>query len=175
MRGVSVLLSVVAVVLAGWVLIGRPVVGTVAQEGTPAAEERLPLGAAAAFLAGGPIAELPQRPGYLVMVRLTLEPGAVLPPNPNDPTFALVYVESGTLTIRSEAAVGVARATPGAEFPAEEELAAGTELTLGPGDSFVAPPNVHGELRNDGTAPAVLLMALAVPAEAGAPAGTPTP
>jgi hypothetical protein len=46
--------------------------------------------------------------------------------------------------------------------------------TLGPGDCFVGPPNVEGELRNDGTAPAVLLAALAVPQEAGAPpAATP--
>ena len=175
MRRLSILVLVIAAVLAGWVALGRPAVGTVAQEGTPAAEEMLPPGVAAAFLAGGPIAELPQRPGYLVLVRLTVEPGAVLPADPNDPTFALIYVESGTLTVRAEAALPIARATPGAEFPVEEELAAGTELTLGPGDSFVVPPNVHGELRNDGAAPAVLLMGLAVPAEAGAPAGTPMP
>ncbi len=174
MRRLSILASVVAAVLAGWVLVGRPVVETVAQEGTPAAEEMLPPGVAAAFLAGGPIAELPQRPGYLVLVRLTLEPGAVLPGEPDDPTFALIYVESGTVTVRGEAALAVARATPGADFPAEEELAAGTEFTLGSGDSFVAPPNVAGEVRNDGSAPAVLLAGLAVPAEEGAPAGTPT-
>ena len=172
MRRVSAFVSIVALVLLGGVALGvRP---GAAQEATPTGDEMAP-GVAAAFLAGGPTAELPQRPGFLVLVRLTLEPGAVESADPDDPTFALIYVESGTVTLRAEAALPVARATPGGEFPAEEELAAGTELILGPGDSFAGPPNVAGELRNDGDTPAVLLAALAVPAEMGAPEGTPAP
>ena len=45
-----------------------------------------------------------------------------------------------------------------------EEVAAGTEFTLGPGESFVWPANVAGELRNDGPEPAVNLVAFLAPA-----------
>ena len=57
-------------------------------------------------------------------------------------------------------------------------MPAGTEFTLGAGESFVWPPFVAGELRNDGPEPALTLLAYLAPAEAEATtpaAGTPAP
>jgi quercetin dioxygenase-like cupin family protein len=57
-------------------------------------------------------------------------------------------------------------------------VAAGTEFIVGPGESFIWPPNVAGELRNDGPEPAVQLLAFLFPTEeeAATPmAGTPAP
>ena len=81
-------------------------------------------------------------------------------------------MESGEVTVRLEGAVTVTRAT------GPEEVAAGTAFTLGPGESFVWPANVHGEVRNDGQEPAVTLVTYLAPAEGEAAtpmAGTPTP
>jgi hypothetical protein len=73
----------------------------------------------------------------------------------DDASVGLNLVESGELTLRLEAAVTVTRTT------GPEEVAAGTEFTLGPGESFIWPPNVAGELRNDGPEPAVQLLPVA--------------
>jgi len=129
-----------------------------AQEGTPAAgsaaEDELPPGVTSEFIGGGPVTELPPTPGFMVLVRLTIEPGAVLPADPNDPSGAFVVVEAGTLTLRLQE-------------PA-------TESTLGPGEAFYGAPFVEGELSNEGQEPVVLLLAIIGPEE-GEPAATPAP
>jgi len=185
MRRVSVLLSVVGAVLIGLVVIGWSGPVTRAQEGTPAAEEGFaPEGVSFEPLAFGTAAELPATPVDLVLIRFGIEPGAGFPIEADDPTVALAYVQSGVLTVRVEAPMQVIRAatiaafaTPGAveedALPAAEEIAAGTEFTLAAGDSTVFPPNVAGEIRNDGQERAEALVTLIAP-----PAGdgaTPAP
>ena len=105
-----------------------------------------------------------------MLARFTLEPGAGIPFEAEGLTVALAYVESGALTARVEAPIRVTRgAAPQAAEgpPPQEEIAAGTEFTLEAGDSAVFPPNVPGEIRNDGQEPVVGLVALVAPPEGG--------
>lgn len=153
MRRFSVPFAVMVIVLLG-LLAPRSLPLATAQEGTPAAEDELPPGVTSEFIAGASAAELPPTPAFMVLVRLTLEPGAVLPADPNDPSGAFVVVEAGTITVRLE-------------DPA-------TEATLGPGESFYGPPFVAGEVSNQGQEPAVLLLAIIGPEEDES-AATPAP
>ncbi len=179
MRRVMVLVSLLAVVLLGGFAVGRLSVATAAQEGTPPADEfEIPEGVAFEPLAFGTAEELPAAPADLVLIRYTIDPEAGFPIEEDDPGVALVYVESGALTIQIEAPIQVTRAatieafaTPEAveegALPGPEEVAAGTEVTLEAGDSVVIPPNVGGEIRNDGTEPVEGLVALVAPPEEG--------
>ncbi|MGH2618829.1 MAG: hypothetical protein ACRDJC_26675, partial [Thermomicrobiales bacterium] len=114
---------------------------------------------------------LPSPPASMALVRFTFAPGSRFVFDPNDPAVALVYVESGALTLHVGAPLSVTRAammaTP--ETAPFEAVAAGTEITLGPGDSAVFPPFAAGELRNDGTGLAVALVANIVPEAVGTP------
>ena len=106
------------------------------------------------------------------VLRITSAPGAVFSGGEDDPSIGLLLMESGELSVRIETAVTVTRAT------GPEEVAAGTEFTLGPGESFVWPANVHGEARNDGAEPTVNLVIYLAPTEgeeATPMAGTPAP
>ena len=180
MRRVSVLVTVVAIALAGWLAVARGPLNVGAQAGTPAPGGPPP-GLTFETLAFGMAATVPPAPAILVMDRITLAPGASLPGAANDPNLSLFYVEQGTLTARADAPVSVIRgaalttalATPGT-MPAPEEVAAGTAVTLAAGDSAVFPPFVGVEFRNDGTEPVVLLTTTIGPA-GGPAAGTPTP
>ena len=186
MRGFFVPISIVSLVV-GLALGGAAPLA--AQDATPAAEEFAPEGVAFEPLGFGTAEELPSAPADLVLIRFTIDPDAGFPIEADDPSVALAYVESGALTARVEAPIRVTRAatiaafaTPGAveegSLPEPEEVAAGTEFTLEAGDSVVFPPNVEGEIRNDGTEPAVALVAIVAPPEEGAGtpgAGTPTP
>jgi quercetin dioxygenase-like cupin family protein len=182
MRRVTVLASLLAVALAGAFALGRLSAVTGAQDGTPSGEESaLPEGLAFELLGVGTADELPTAPADLFLFRLTLDPGAVLPIDAADPSTALIYVESGTLVLRVDAPLTVRRAsTPataaagGGEevVPAREQVAAGTEFTLGPGDSFVVPPRRSGGARNDGAGPLALLLAEVAPRQEE---GTPVP
>ena len=190
MRRFAIPVSVLAVALLGLLAAGRPGLGAVAQDATPAAEEFAPpAGVTFEPLGFGRAEELPTAPAELLLARFTIDPGAGFPIEEDDPTVALVYVEAGALTIRVEAPIRVVRAatiaafaTPGAAeegaVPAPEEVAAGTEFTLEAGDSAVFPPNVPGEVRNEGAERAVGLVALIAPPEDAAAtpvAGTPAP
>jgi hypothetical protein len=144
----------------------------VAQESTPMAGPELPSGVTAEFIGGAPLAELPANPGLVVLVRLTLEPGAILPPEPNDPTGAFVVIESGVLTARSTGPLTVSRASE--EDFIMEPVATDTETTLGPGDALYVGPFQATEVRNDGDEPAALLLVNILPSEGGeAPPATP--
>ena len=178
MRRFSVLIAVVAFVLGGLLVAGRTA-DTVAQEGTPPADEfEPPEGVTFAPLAFGTAEELPAAPADLVLLRFTIDPGAGFPIEADDPSVGFVYVEAGALTFRVEAPIRVTRAatiaafaTPGAieagAVPGPEEVAAGTEFTLEAGDSVVIPANVGGELRNDGQEQAEGLVVLVGPPEGG--------
>ena len=182
MRQFAILVSAVSVVLVGLLAYGRVGPASVAQEGTPSAEEFAPEGVTFEPLGFGTAEELPTAPVDLVLVRFTIDPGAGFPLEADDPSVALAYVESGALAVRADAPIRVTRAatiaafaTPGAveegAVPEPEEVAAGTEFTLEAGDSAVFPPHVVGEIRNDGQERAVALVAIVAPPEEGG--GTP--
>jgi len=172
MRRFTVSLSVIVIVLLGSVVAWGS--GTSAQEpfATPGPGEfELVPGQIGRELAGGLVPEPPAGPVYFGLLHITVAPGSVFTA-PADLSVGLNLVESGELTVRLEAPVTVTRTT------GPEEVAAGTEFTLGPGESFIWPPNVAGELRNDGPEPAVQLLAFLFPTqeEAATPlAGTPVP
>jgi hypothetical protein len=179
MRRVLLPLVVVLVALS-LVSLGHRPVPAQAQSATPMAGPELPPGIDAQPLAIGSSPTLPAAPADLILLRLTLQPGAVLPNDPNDPTLALAYVEAGTITLHYTNALTITRAaalatldTPEAAFPAPEPVAANATATLQTGDSFVSPANSGGDLRNEGTTPAVLLAAIIGPSQMGAPAATP--
>ena len=165
MRRRSVMFPLMLALLLGLLATGlAPAVH--AQDGaTPAAEEfPLPEGVSAEFLAFGTATDVPGV-GELALFRLTFEPGAALPLDPNDPSTALVVVEQGELTIELDAAVTVVRAPEEGQFPTDfEEVEAGEGFTLAEGDSAVVPGNVRGEVRNDDDEEGVLLVAVVDPA-----------
>jgi quercetin dioxygenase-like cupin family protein len=176
MRRSLILLSVVTVIPLVLLVAGWLAVGTLAQEGTPAAEGGEPEDVTFETISAAPAETLPSAPAEVVLLRITIQPGAAVPA-PNDPGASFTYVESGTATVRLEAAVGIGRA---AQFDTPEEdpferVAAGTEFPVGPGDAFVIPPLTEGELRNDGQEPVVLLVTYLFPTGEPAMPGTGTP
>jgi len=170
-------LHVLTIAFAAAVLIfgeGNPVAGQVA---TPQAEAEgvvLPAGVTAARLAAGLAEPFSLAPSVLELVRFTFAPGAVLHLPEENPSLALVYVEAGTLTARVAAPVLITRAAPIGIPSTPEAIAVGTEFRAGPGGSFVGPPHVAVEARNDESEPLVLLMAVLEPA-VGLGAATPRP
>jgi hypothetical protein len=160
-RTLSLLIAVMA--LSGLVAPLSPE-RVVAQEGSPVAGPELPPGVTAEFIGGAPLAELPANPGLVVLVRLTLEPGAILPPEPNDPTGAFVVIESGALTAQSTGPLTVSRASE-ADF-IMEPVASDTETTLHAGDAVYVGPFQATEVRNDGDEPAVFLLVNILPSDA---------
>ena len=185
MRRWSFLVPLFVVMLVGLVVVSRGGLSTLAQEGTPSADEFappegvtfIPLGFATA-------AQLPTTPADFALIRIGLDPGARFPIEASDPSAALVYIEAGALTVRVEVPITVTRAatiaafsTPGADpnaVPMPEEMAAGTEFTMETGDSAYYPPNIAGEVRNDGQETATILIANIEPQGSGE-GGTPTP
>lgn len=162
-----------ALLVAG-VLGGVPAAMAVtAQESTPAVEESgMPVGLAAETLAVAMADSLPEAPVVLLMDRLTIDPGTVIPGESGDASFAFVLVEEGEVTITSQAPLQVARAAALGEamageprLPEMEEITAGEEIVIAAGDSIAFPSGVAIEMRNDSDAPAVLLGSLIVPAE----------
>ncbi len=190
MRRVPLLVALVAVALLGLVIVAQPTPRALAQEATPAGEEFALEGVSFEPLAVTSGLTLPS-PGNLVLVRIGLDPGAVLPSDPSDPSLAMVLIETGELTVQLDAPVTVTRAgsfapalataEAGGEFVAPgATVAAGEAVTLLAGDVAFLPANVGGEVRNDGAERVVGLAFIvappeegdAVPAE-GTPAGTP--
>ena len=191
MRRFSIVVPLLVVMLIGLVAVGRGSPSTLAHEGTPGADEfEVPEGVTFTPLGFVTAEELPAAPADLGLIRFTLEPGAGFPVEASDPSAALVLVESGTLTVQVDVPITVTRAatiaafsTPGADestIPAPEEMAAGTEFTMGAGDSAYFPPSIAGQVTNAGQEPAVLLAATIEPqsgdgAAASPAAGTPAP
>ena len=79
MRQFAILVSAVSVVLVGLLAYGRVGPATVAQEGTPPAEEFAPEGVTFEPLGFGTAEELPAAPADLLLARFTIEPGAGFP------------------------------------------------------------------------------------------------
>ena len=175
MRRLAVFLSVVVVVLFGMLALhAQPVV--VAQEATPSSDMQEPEGVTFEPLGITSGVTLPS-PADLIAVRLTIDPGAVLPSEASDPTGGILIVESGILTIRIdapwvvshsgrlEAAIATAEAT-GTFTPSDEQVASDDSTIMEPGDVAYLPGNVSGEIRNYGAEPAVALVVLVGPTEA---------
>lgn len=126
-------------------------------------------------VASGRFKEPPAGPLHMGLLRVTNDPGSVSRGGgPDDPTGALILVESGTVTVRLEAPSTIPRTVGPEEVPAD------TDFTLGPGEAFVWEPFVVGEIRNDGQEPAVTFAAFLAPAdwafeESTPTAGTPAP
>ncbi len=149
MRRFSVPLTVMFVVVLG-LLAPLRLSFVAAQEGTPSPEDELPPGITAEFIAGGAVSELPPTPASFFVLRLTLEPGAAFPAEPDDPSGAFIVVEAGTLTVRFEDS--------------------GTELTYGAGESFYGPPFAAAEVSNQSQDPVVVLLVVIGPEEGDAAA-----
>ena len=176
MRQLIISLSLSVVVLLGLVAtMGR---STNAQESfaTPGPDEfELAPGQIGRELASGRFEEPPAGPLHMGLLRVTSDPGSVSSGGgPDDPTGALILVESGAVTVRLEEPATITRAT------GPEKAPANTDFILGPGESFVWEPFVVGEIRNDGQEPAVTFAAFLAPAdwefeESTPMAGSPTP
>ena len=172
------------VVLIGLMVLVGSRTPVTAQDATPdAAEAGVAEGISVEVVSLGTVESFPSTPATVELYRITIDPGASASFSETDPGLGLHVVESGTLTIgRFSADVVVTRAssmaTPGAHplygaTRRQEIVPVGTDATLGPGDSFVFPPFVAGEWRNDSAEPVVLTVVLIAPAGAGA--ATPTP
>lgn len=176
MRRVLSLVVLVLIVSLG--LTGGFTSRTAAQSDTPEAAP-FPPGVTAEPIALG-LAALPDKSDF-TLIRWNLKPGTVFADNPLNPATALVFVETGTLTVDFASPLTVTRgtaievlATPGVAMPAPEVIPAEQVAVLGPGDSTVIPLNALGELRNDGAEPVVFLTALVTPPLVEEPAeGTP--
>ena len=148
-----------------------------AQDATPPSAPASGTPEAATFrgLAAGSIEVLAPSTANVVLGRIVLAPGALVPFDPADPSALLVYVTSGEMTFRVEVPISVARGgragTPVAAGP--EAIEAGTEFTLRNGDSAIFPGAMTGEVRNDGSDEATALAVDIVHITEAA--GTPTP
>jgi quercetin dioxygenase-like cupin family protein len=174
MRRFSVLLSVV--MLVGSLLVGGGRL-VAAQDASPAAgdEEWPPEGVTFEFLGGGYTESLPSAPANMYLVRLTIQPGASVPGEADDPSLILIVVESGAVTVNLDAPITVLHATANQE-PTDndfEQVPAGQDVTMEQGDSAILPANTTGEVRNDGTENAVLLGAIVEPGDQDEGGATP--
>jgi hypothetical protein len=171
MRRLGPLVAVSILLLIGLVALAAGP-GAGAQDATPATELGVE-GVTVEPLAAGPVPAYPPLPAEIALARVRIAPGSRIVTPADDPGLSLVYVESGTVVLRRTVANvvtrGAAMATPGAD--AQEQIPTNTEVTLGAGDFYVAPPVSGGEMRNDGTAEATILVA----GIASAMAATPTP
>jgi hypothetical protein len=161
-----VLLSIV--IAAGGLLQGGHHV--VAQETTPVPGADDGSGGVTVELLGGDTTnQLPTTPATVYLARITLEPGASLPAEAEDPSIALIVIESGAVAITMDASIVVQHPAvdgePGTE--SSEEVPAGQPFMMNAGDSALFPPNVGGELRNGGRRVTVLLAVLIGPNSGG--------
>jgi quercetin dioxygenase-like cupin family protein len=183
MRRFAIFVSVVAVMLLGmFALHAQPV--AIAQDATPSSDMQQPEGVTFEPIAVTSGLTLPS-PADMIAARFSVEPGAALPLEASDPSGGMLIVESGTFTVRLDtawaisrsgslnAAIGTAEAT-GTFTPSDEQIASGEEATMDAGDAAYIPGSIGGEIRNDGTEPAVGLVVLVGPTEAMTEA-TPAP
>jgi len=139
-----------------------------AAEGTPAAEEEM-AGITFQPLVQGVAAELPQEATSLVLLRVTLEPGASAPPEEPHAGPELIFLESGSVTVTVTAGEAYIlrasdMATPGAEMEVGDLATVGEEITLEAGDAFFAHTGSVEEVRNPGEEPTVALVGVVAPA-----------
>jgi quercetin dioxygenase-like cupin family protein len=186
MRRFALLLSLVAVFVLGSTAWQAPL-SAVAQDATPAAapDEMEEEGVTFAPIGFAEGVSLPSA-ADLIAMQVTIEPGAVSTFLEDDPSTALLVVESGTFTIHAAVPLSISRAalvqqafasTGGDELDVFEAVAADQDATLDAGDAVYIPGNIAGEIRNDGQEPAVGTVFLVLPGGSlsgeGAPEATP--
>lgn len=104
------------------------------------------------------------QPERRVLIRFSLEPGAFLPADPDDPSVALLVVETSEIAIEVDAALNVTRggafgmvvatAKAGGVFSvATETETAGKAVTLREGATVFFSGNIDREVRNAGQWP----------------------
>jgi hypothetical protein len=181
----SVLLAVGIVLLFGTMAV-RMQPAALAQDATPASDEMMEEeGVAFAPIGFAEGVSLPST-ADLIAVQVTIDPGAVSTILEDDPSIALLIVDSGAFTIHASVPVSVSRAalvqqafasTTGEELDVFEAIAADQDATLEAGDAVLIPSNITGEIRNDGQEPAVGTAFLVLPGGSlsgdGAPEATP--
>ena len=185
MRRNASFLAVFALVLVSLAALASPRWAS-AQDATPAAgpppEEE---GVTFTPLGFAPGVALPST-GDLILVDLSIEPGAVSTFLESDPTGGMLYVESGEFTVvnkttswsvtRGDALEKSMSSGSMDDSSYFEMIAAGQETTLAQGDVAYIPGNVAGEIRNDGDDVAEGTIFLIAPGGTlGAPEGTPAP
>ena len=166
MRNIPVLALLTVLILLGLISSSPSRYSTVAQDATPEdGEFELPEGISFEFIAFGELPAEMEPQAELSMYRISFEPGTGFPPSAADPTTSLVFVERGALTITLNVPVQALRAIgEGTPFPElEEEVPAGTEFILNVGDSILVPSGSTGEVMNNGTETAVVLIAELAP------------
>jgi hypothetical protein len=130
-------------------------------DGTPPAdEEEVGQGVSLEFLGLGETETLPPGPAYIQLFRIIIEPGGSVA-LPEYPSTALASIESGAVTLRVDTPITVLHVPKDADPGLEdyEQFAANEEFTLKEGDSAPFPPNVAGEVRNDGEEATSILVA----------------
>jgi hypothetical protein len=109
---------------------------------------------------------IPPAPALLEMLRFTFAPGGYVELPESSPATALIYVETGEMTVTMDAAAVVQRSAPGSPNPERDEYAAGTEFTVAAGQSMIGQPYAAVDARNDAEEPLVIFMAVIQPAPA---------
>jgi mannose-6-phosphate isomerase-like protein (cupin superfamily) len=123
-----------------------------ARQATPPEIEVAP-GITASPLVMASLDALPRDPSLAVFARVTLAPGAVVPPG-GDQSVGLYYVESGDLTVTGPAAVPIIRA---GESTAEMSDPA-ADVVVSAGDTLAIGLCFENGFRNDGDEPVSLLI-----------------
>ena len=152
MRALSIRLVTAIVVV--WTMLGWASVSHAQEATPPPAGFEIAPGVTAEALAFVPGQEAPS------LYQLTFTPGTTYAFEPS-PEISLVYVTAGMVTITLDAPVTVTRAA----LPGEvgDVVDAGTAFPFSLGDYTVLPAMVVGEVRNDGTEPATLLVSSIIP------------
>lgn len=165
--------AVVSIWLIVLVLLGRAVPGGsptafAAQEGTPVSEDEQQSKRVSFESVGFGVASvLPSAPADVELFRLGIDPGADFPLLEENPSLALIIVESGEVILLADIPITVSHASGGMET-----IPAGKELTMEAGDSVTVPPLVAGEVRNDSNEEASMLVVNIFPHE-GSEGATP--
>jgi hypothetical protein len=154
MRRFTISLSVALVVLLGSaVTLSWP---SAAQEATPAVIvtgdvtiEQTPF---------GNTDQLPAGPATIATARVELLPGASLAYPADNPAFGAYVVESGSVTVNL-----MDDFHKTSDGQPHGVAIGGEDTQLEPGDGFFWAPNTAGEIRNDGSEPATLVVVTIVP------------
>ena len=157
MRRVSVLLPVLALVLAGSVALGRPSSDAGAQAASPAVGAAAPMAGVTFELldSGEPAAAAGQT---LVFARVALDAGGYVGVH-GHPGAQIWYVAAGTFSNEVlEGTMRVTRAADGGTPAPAERFGPGAEATLAAGDSAFFDADVLHTVRQAGAEPVVVLI-----------------
>lgn len=137
-------------------LLGALIVGSIAS--AVSAQDEMPEGVSLDVFANGIAAEVPQEADQILLLELAMKAGSTLPLASAAQTVSLVAVREGELTGKLDTPIEIGRAD--AEPGETEEATAGTEFSLGVGDSVLIPEGAAGEITTgEDSASALMLVA----------------